>query len=482
MYNKAFFLLCMVIIFYLTIRSLQKFNYSENTLNSMIAQFLTNNIEDIKGIQNLDEENNISECPIGYDDLLENSFWPGNFPGCGCLNSDKKTYTYYSNICPKENCIEIEESKKKPLPNYDKIHFCFLRGEKNYYDLLNEKKIIPYNNISNCDNITHRVCGLIDNLNNVLCLERNNECPITKFFYSKNTTEIENLKKNDSKATINQINNTNTFLLISHSDNLVYKNNKIPNFFRVDMSQPCLNGEKNPEKELLFDLMNNKFIFSCNKYENGSDIVDNLYNQIGSENYLDYLSDNNFFNIYEKIYKKFQIKVENINLNLYVKTFPGWSFKCMKSDTDTFVNFLKSPDVLNKITLSIVVHSFLVIAILIAIGICSFYFIDKFEKLFYIISLGFIVLNLIYPIQVISNANWIINNISDENGNYCGDASLNLLLKSISDSCSSLMDTYIIILVIIILDLIVFICILQTWIKPTIKEIQERLIQLRQYN
>ena len=110
MYNKAFFLLCMVIIFYLTIRSLQKFNYSENTLNSMIAQFLTNNIEDIKGIQNLDEENNISECPIGYDDLLENSFWPGNFPGCGCLNSDKKTYTYYSNICPKENCIEIEES------------------------------------------------------------------------------------------------------------------------------------------------------------------------------------------------------------------------------------------------------------------------------------------------------------------------------------------------------------------------------------
>ena len=44
------------------------------------------------------------------------------------------------------------------------------------------------------------------------------------------------------------------------------------------------------------------------------------------------------------------------------------------------------------------------------------------------------------------------------------------------------MDTYIIILVIIILDLIVFICILQTWIKPTIKEIQERLIQLRQYN
>ena len=154
----------------------------------------------------------------------------------------------------------------------------------------------------------------------------------------------------------------------------------------------------------------------------------------------------------------------------------------MKGDYDTFINFLKSPDVLNKISLSIIVHSFLVIAILIAIGICSFYFIDKFEKLFYFITLGFIVLNLIYPIQVISNANWIINNISDENGNFCGDDSLNILLKSISDSCSSLMDTYIIILIIVINYIIVYIYILQNFIKPTNKEIQEKLIQLRQYN
>ncbi len=481
MYKKAFFLFCMVIIFYLTIHSLQKFNYSENTLNSMISQFLSNNIEDIKGIEILDKEKNISECPLGYYDLLDNFFWPGTFQGCGCLN-EKNKYTYYSNICPKDDCINIEESKKRLLPNYDKFHFCILRGEKNYYDLLAEKKILPYNNISNCNNITHKICGFIDNLNNILCIEKNIECPITKFFYSSNSTEIEILKKLDLKGKITELNYSDNILFTSHSDNSIYLNNKIPNFFRIDMSQPCLNGERNPEKDLLFDLMNNKFIFSCNKYDNGSDIVDNLYKKISSYNYLEYLIDNNFYDIYEKIFKKFEIKVENLNLNLYIKTFPGWSFKCMKGDYDTFINFLKSPDVLNKISLSIIVHSFLVIAILIAIGICSFYFIDQFEKFFYFITLGFIVLNLIYPIQVISNANWIINNISDENGNYCGDDSLNILLKSISDSCSSLMDTYIIILILVIIDLIVFICILQTFIKPTIKEIQERLIQLRQYN
>jgi hypothetical protein len=130
----------------------------------------------------------------------------------------------------------------------------------------------------------------------------------------------------------------------------------------------------------------------------------------------------------------------------------------------------------------IIIHSFIVIAILIEIGVCAFYFVNNFEKLFYFSILGFIILNLIYPIQVISNANWVVNNITDKNGNFCGDDSLNIMLERISDSCNSLINCYFVILCITGLNLIIFIYILNAWIKPTIKEIQERLIQLREYS
>ena len=63
---------------------------------------------------------------------------------------------------------------------------------------------------------------------------------------------------------------------------------------------------------------------------------------------------------------------------------------------------------------------------------------ENFEKIFYFIVLGFLVLNLLYPLQLITNGNWNINNLSDDEGNFCGDFSLNIIIKHISDSCQSM--------------------------------------------
>ena len=106
---------------------------------------------------------------------------------------------------------------------------------------------------------------------------------------------------------------------------------------------------------------------------------------------------------------------------------------------------------------------------------------ENFEKIFYFIILGFLILNLFYPLQLIANGNWIINNLSDEDGNFCGDESLNVVIRHISDSCQSLVYSYTIIICINILDIIVFIYVMQTMIKPSIKELQEKLIQLREF-
>ena len=237
MLDKIFFLLSMIIIFYLTIRCLQKFTYSDDTLNGFIIQFQTNFIEEILP---LEISQNSSECPSNFKDLIINNNWPGSFSGCGCKSENK--YEFYSNFCPKENCLNIEEIHMRNLSNFNKIHLCVKRGEKNYEQLM--KNIIPKNNISMCINNTHRICGFIDNLENVLCLNNNLKCPVTNFFISNDFNEVENYKKKDEFCNVFSLNNSNIFVVVSHSDINILPKNKILNIFKVDFSQPCLNLQK----------------------------------------------------------------------------------------------------------------------------------------------------------------------------------------------------------------------------------------------
>ena len=487
MWEKLFFLLSIFIIFYRSSRSLQNFSFEDDILKDFISQFNQNFIEDIL-ILNTHTSNNIkTKCPENYEELLTNYYWAGNFNGCGCKNSNN-AYDYYPNICPEENCINIEEIEPRNFSNYNHIHFCYKRGSKNYGDLI--YNLLPSESYNKCQNETHRVCGFIDSLRNIICLPKNETCPmITTFLISKDKKYIEYYKKKfDENAEIINITDASLYVLKSHSAlNIAttWKSDyeydiKIYNNFRVDLSQPCLGGHTSPKSELIFDLMKNKYEISCDTYKNGTEMIDNLYTVLDQENYLDYLSDNDFLELNDKLFKPFDIDLSNKNIQLYAKSYPGWNSKCYKESPETFFNFLKSSTVLNKISFMTIINSFLIIILLICIGIGAFYFNEHFEKIFYIIILCFLILNLFYPLQLIANGNWIINNLSDDDGDFCGDESLNIIIKEISDSCQALIYSYTIILCITILDIIIFIYVMQSLIKPSIKELQEKLIQLRE--
>lgn len=487
MWEKIFFLLSIFIIFYISIRSLQNFSFEDDILKDFISQFNQNYIQDIQILNTHTPEGIPIPCPDDYEELLTNYYWAGNFNGCGCKNS-YNTYDYYPNICPEENCINIEEIEPRNFSNYNHIHFCYKRGKKNYGNLI--FNLLPAESYNLCQNETHRVCGFIDSLKNIICLPKNETCPmLTTFLISKDKKYIENYKKKyDNDAEIINITNAPLYILKSHSPlNIATTwkgdydyNIKIYNNFRVDLSQPCLGGKSSPKSELIFDLMKNKYEISCDTYKNGTEMTDNLYTILDQENYLDYLADNDFLELNDKLFKPFEIDLSNKNIKLYAKSYPGWSSMCYKESPDTFFNFLNSSTVLNKISFMTIINSFLIIILLISIGIGAFYFIEHFEKIFYIIVLCFLILNLFYPLQLIANSNWIINNLSDNEGNFCGDESLNIIIKKISDSCQTLIYSYTFILCITILDIIIFIYVMQSLIKPAIKELQEKLIQLRE--
>ena len=487
MWTKLFFLISVFIIFYISIRCLQNFSFEDDILNDFISQFKQSYIEDILVLSTQSAEGYPTSCPQNYEDLLTNYNWAGNFNGCGCKNEFNK-YNFYPNFCPEENCIDIKEIEPKNFTNYNHIHFCYKRGKKNYGDLIHN--LLPSEDYNKCQNETHRVCGFIDSLKNIICLPKNETCPmITTFLISKNKNYIDNYKsKYDNEAEIIYIENNSLYVLKSHSPlNIAttWKNEynydiKIYNNFRVDLSQPCLGGKSYPKSELIFDLMKNKYEISCDIYNNGSEITDNLYTVLDQENYLEYLNDNNFSELNDKLLQPFNIDLSKEQIKLYAKSYPGWNSACYKGSPETFFNFLNSSTVLNKISFMTIINSFLIIILLISIGIGAFYFIENFEKIFYIIILGFLILNLFYPLQLIANGNWIINNLSDDNGNFCGDESLNIIIKEISDSCQSLINSYTVILCITILDIIVFIYVMQSLIKPAIKELQEKLTELRE--
>ena len=485
MWEKAFFLLSIFIIFYISVKALQNFSFEEYILNDFINQFKQSYIEDIVILNPYNENGSLTECPFGYQDLLTNYYWAGNFNGCGCKNN-YNTYNFYSNVCPEDNCINIEEIEPKNFSNYNHIHFCYKRGNKNYEDLI--YNLLPSEDYDKCQNDTHRVCGFFDSLNNIICYPKNETCPmVTTFLLSNDKDFIEEYKdKYDNNAKIIDINTTSLYVLISHSplneetiSDSEYKI-KIYNNFRVDLSQPCLGGKSSPKSELIFELMKNKYDLSCDNFKNGTEITDNLYTVLDEENYLDYLNDNNFIELNTKLFLPFDIDLSDKKIKLYAKPYPGWSSTCYKESPETFFNFLQSSFILNKISFMIIINSFLIIVLLICIGIGAFYFMENFEKIFYFIVFGILVLNLFYPLQLIANGNWIINNLSDDNGNFCGDESLNIIIKHISDSCQSMVYSYTIIICINVIDIIIYIYIMQSLIKPSIKELQDKLIQLRE--
>ena len=146
--------------------------------------------------------------------------------------------------------INIEEIEPRNFTNYNHMHFCYKRGTKNYGDLL--FNLLPAESYHNCQNETHRVCGFFDSLKNIICLPKNETCPmLTTFLISKDKAYIYNYQnKYDNNAEIININITNNnqlFVLKSHSAlNIAttWKSDydydvKIYNNFRVDLSQPC---------------------------------------------------------------------------------------------------------------------------------------------------------------------------------------------------------------------------------------------------
>jgi hypothetical protein len=499
MMDKFYFIVAMVVAFYISINSIQNVKFQNEALEGLIKEYNSGFIDNMIVLRNS------TNCPKDYNSLIYNYNWPGNHRGCGCKKDSKDSnYHFYRNSCPNlssNNCKYVEETEEILLNKWKGSLICYRRNKIIYDDL----NLIKNNekDIERCDPETHKICGIIDGKDNLLCLDNEKSCPLTEikllkknelneFFNRINITDYENVIINlftsSSESMIKSENKTfsylyelidDTYLYVSNSPNKVNKE-QLLSFFRIDITKPCLNPIRSPSSENFFPLMKNKFDLMCDKSENGTELTDNTFSSIDSIKLEDYYKDNNVLPIVKKTLDPFNIDISYDNLNIYARTYPGWSIDCQITNPKALHSFTKTAEVMNSMLISVIIHSFISIALIISIGVFSCFLSQYFELLFKAVDLGFIILNLIYPIQIISTCNWVINILTDENGSYCGDETVNLILAEISAACMQLEYAYIMILLLAILSCIIFIYVLYYWVRPAAKEVNETLISLRQ--
>lgn len=469
MMDKLIFIIAMIIAFYISISSIQNFSIKFETLDAIIKEFKAGFISDIIAT-------NTTTCPTGYEPLVKNFDWPGNFKGCGCKAEDgSDTYVFYSGYCPKmRECHSVEETNRVSFNKWRGSLLCYKRSNITYEHF----NLIEDSNLEDCINSTHKVCGVIDGHNNILCMRRNESCPITTFEFLDSTLNVStnSTEKSETNRTYKESYYPTNRSKIMHVNNQEKNDNLtiIPSFIRIDITKPCLDPSRSPSSELFFPLMKSKYNLMCDTYENSTEIVDMNFAKVDTYPLGDYYKDNNYFYQLDNLLSPFKIDINNKTVSIYKRGYSGWSLYCLKSNPDSLKAFLKTEDTLDGMLISTILHSFILIAVIIAIGVAACFFSKYFDTFFKLVNIGFIVLNLIYPIQIISRSNWIINVLTDENGAYCGDSSLNLLLIEISSSCLDLQYSYMIILLLAIIYSLIFFYSIYRWVRPFHEEYQAR--------
>jgi len=249
----------------------------------------------------------------------------------------------------------------------------------------------------------------------------------------------------------------------------------IPLFFRTETNKPCLDSLKRPSSEYFFPLMKNKFDYICDDWsDNKTEILDERLEVLDSYSLSDFYKNNNYFKEIEKVTSPFDLDILKKSINLYTRNYLGWSAKCLANSPESLQSFLRIEESLNHLLILNILHSFVSIGGIIALGIFACFLSEYFELFFKFVNLGFCLLNLILPIQILSNSNWIINLFTDEDGVFCGDNTLNILLIEVSNSCLEMQNSYIWILIITIFYSFVYIYILYKWIKPFHQEYQNK--------
>ena len=194
--------------------------YKEYNFDKTIISYINNDLNS-RLIYNLSQK---EECDKGEEALILGT-WFGSLDRCQCDNAfmSRKCYDY------ETECNTISGASR----NYTKFNgkkICATRKGNTYKELLQSNQIIAKND--QCQGKYNKICGIIDTLERKLCVEYNEECPITNELI-ENETRINNYNP------VYPENIYNIYLLNDENNN--DNNDKIISFIELGENYPCIN-------------------------------------------------------------------------------------------------------------------------------------------------------------------------------------------------------------------------------------------------
>ncbi len=190
------------------------------------------------------------------------------------------------------------------------IRLCSISQNKfNYYILLkNSTKTI--NECLKQKNM--KVCGILDDLNQIVCLYEDYSCPINDIIFNENKTYSININKTKINYENIKINDN----LYIHYTNKNY-NKKIISNFNISFNKPCSHFYSKPQRNNIFIAYD--FIY-CDKN------IDSLFQRIYSQNATQFMKENDLYYSFSQLDPT---KFNNYNITLYSSFYFGFYKKCI---------------------------------------------------------------------------------------------------------------------------------------------------------
>ena len=285
-------------------------------------------------------EDNI--CPNNYESLLEKVKIPKIMIFCDCSSSEKYKGKIFEGQCEKkhgdEKCKQFNSIKETKVDKWREKKICVKRKYFNYMNYI-------YNE-NNCE----KKCGKLDSHNNILCVKKDEECPINKL----------QIRKIENKKNIYDINES--IISLNKDYELVFSSNENSNdslIIQIDISQDnktCsyINEGNLIQSNNVFSLIKGES--NCSSYSSNYNIIDS---NITLNNFL--LNQTNFpkFIFNSEVFNKYS-KETSINLNsINYFWFNKEDEKCLEYVKNNGNNFIKIQDKysLNGKFLSLIIFS-----------------------------------------------------------------------------------------------------------------------------
>jgi len=294
-----------LILYSLTLNNSQKLPY--DFLRDLKENWSNNYMTDIISTD-------LFVCPSDYEVLLVNK-WPGTKDGCLC-----STVVYIGNC--KEigkdsdpKCQDVSGIDSVKWQTWNNKRLCVKRGNTNYFNLQVAQ--------TNCPANFPKKCGIIDSLNNILCVGQLDNCP------------INDIKIMDKLAIFNTNSQYQSFSLTDKK--LLYTFHKtdgiIPTIIKISDEIPCINPKFENYYMGQSYVLDNYFTKETCSEPLGGLREDMNYQRLDSYPFKMVLRENGIYNLYSKIANLPMFPKDRFNhtSSLFSRGYYGMQVSCRNS-------------------------------------------------------------------------------------------------------------------------------------------------------